>query len=72
MVAESSASRKGTFASCLQIAALQKKRFRSLQKRLQQDDALRTIYEEKMLDLVLKQLVELAPTTEDSTGVFYL
>ena len=25
-----------------------------------------------MLDLVLKQHVELAPTTEDSTGVFYL
>ena len=47
-------------------------RFRSLQKRLQQDDALQMIYEEQMLGHVVKQQVELAPTTEDSPGVFYL
>ena len=45
--------------------------FRTLQKRLQQEDALRNIYEEQMLDHVEKQQVELAPTTEKSTGVFY-
>ena len=48
------------------------RRFRTLQKRLQQDDALRAIYEEQMLDHVVKEQVELAPTTENSTGVFYL
>jgi len=32
-----------------------KSRFRTLQKRLQQDDALRTIYEEQMLDHVVKE-----------------
>jgi hypothetical protein len=48
------------------------KRFRTLQKRLQEDDALRTIYEEQMLDHVVKEQVERAPTTENSTGVFYL
>jgi hypothetical protein len=48
------------------------RRFRTLQKRLQQDDVLRTIYEEQMLDHVVKQQVELPPTTENSTGVFYL
>ena len=46
--------------------------FRTLQKRLQQDDALRTIYEEQMLDHVRKGQVVLTPTTENSTGVFYL
>jgi hypothetical protein len=30
------------------------------------------IYEEQMLDHVVKRQVELAPTTEESTGVFYL
>jgi hypothetical protein len=48
------------------------RRFRNLQKRLQQDDALRTIYEEQMLDHVVKEQVELAPTTDNSTGLFYL
>ena len=48
------------------------RRFRSLQKRLRQDDALRAIYEEQMIDHVAKQHVELAPNTEESTGVFYL
>jgi len=47
-------------------------RFRTLQKRLQHDDALRTIYEEQMLDHVMNEQVELAPTTENSSGVFYL
>jgi hypothetical protein len=47
-------------------------RFRTLQKRLQKDDDLRKIYEEQMLDHVVKEQVELAPTTENSTGVFYL
>ena len=47
------------------------RRFRTLQKRLQHD-VLRTIYEEQMLDHVRKEQVELAPTTENSTGVFYL
>jgi hypothetical protein len=47
-------------------------RFRTLQKRLQKDTTLRTIYEEQMLDHVVKEQVELAPTTENSTGVFYL
>jgi hypothetical protein len=36
------------------------------------NDALRAIYEEQMLDNVVKQHVELAPTMEESTGVFYL
>ena len=48
------------------------RRFRTLQTRLQQDDALRTICEEQMLDHVMKEQVELAPTTESLTGVFYL
>jgi hypothetical protein len=48
------------------------RRFRTLQKRLQQDNALLIIYEEQMLDHVVKQQVELAPTTENSNGVFYL
>jgi hypothetical protein len=48
------------------------RRFRTLQKRLQQDEALRTIYEEQALDNVVKEPVQLAPTTENSTGVFYL
>ena len=34
--------------------------------------ALRLIYEEQMLDYVVKQHVELAPATEETTGVFYL
>jgi hypothetical protein len=46
-------------------------RFRTLQKHLQKDDALQKIYEEQMLDHVVKEQVELAPTTENSTGVFY-
>jgi hypothetical protein len=46
--------------------------FRALQKRLQQDNVLRTIYKEQMLNHVVKEQVELAPTTEISTGVFYL
>ena len=45
-------------------------RFRTLQKRLQQDDALWIIYEDQMLDHVVKLQTELAPTTENSTGVF--
>jgi len=48
------------------------RRFHTLQKRLQQDGTLRTIYEEQILDHVMKEQVELAPTTENSTGVFYL
>jgi len=48
------------------------RRFRTLQKRVQQDDALRTIYDEQMLDHVMKELVELAPTTENLTGICYL
>ena len=47
-------------------------RFRILQKRLQQDEALRTICEEQMLDHVVKQQVELVLTKEKSTAVFYL
>jgi len=48
------------------------RKFSTLQKRLQQDDALQTIYEEQMLDHIVKEQVELAPTTESLTGVFYL
>ena len=48
------------------------RRFRTIQKQLQQDDASRIIYEEQMLHHVVKQQVELAPTVENSTGVFYL
>ena len=48
------------------------RRFRTLQKWLQQDDALWTTYEEQMLDHIVKQQVELAPTTEKSTRIFYL
>jgi len=48
------------------------RRFRALQKRLQEENALRIIYEEQMLDHVLKQQVELVSTTEESTAVFYL
>jgi hypothetical protein len=48
------------------------RRLRALQKRLQQDNALRTIYKEQMLDHLVKEQLELAPTTENSTGVFYL
>jgi hypothetical protein len=48
------------------------RRFRTLQKRLRQDGALRSIYEEHMLDHVVKQHVELAPITDDATGVFYM
>jgi hypothetical protein len=48
------------------------RRFRTLQRRLQQDDALRAIYEEQMLDHVRKQHVELTPHTEEATGMFYL
>jgi len=48
------------------------RRSRTLQKQLQQNDALRTIYEEHTLDQLVKEQVELAPTTENSTGVFYL
>jgi hypothetical protein len=47
-------------------------RFRTLQKRLQQYNALRAIYEEQMLDHVVKEQAELAPTMENSTGVFYM
>jgi hypothetical protein len=47
------------------------RKFRALQKRLQQDNALRKIYKEQISDHVVKQ-VEIAPTTENSTGVFYL
>ena len=47
-------------------------RFQTLQKRLKQDDALRAIYEEQMLDHTVKQHVELAPITEETTGIFYL
>jgi EAL domain-containing protein (putative c-di-GMP-specific phosphodiesterase class I) len=46
-------------------------RFRTLQKRLQQDDALRLIKDGQMYH-VMKQQVEHAPTAEKSTGVFYL
>ena len=48
------------------------RRFHTLQKRLQQDGTLRTIYEEQILDHVMKEQVELAPTTENLTGVCYL
>jgi len=43
----------------------EERRFRTLQKRIQQDDALRTIYKEQMLNHVVKEQVELAPTTEN-------
>ena len=46
--------------------------FRTLQKRLQQNDALWTIYEEHILDHVVKEQMELAPNTENSTGLFYV
>ena len=48
------------------------RRFRNLQKRLQQNEGLRIIYEQQMLDHVVEQQIELALTTEKSTGVFYL
>jgi len=48
------------------------RRLRDLQKRRQQDNALRTIYKEQMLDHAVKDQVELAPTTENSTVLFYL
>ena len=44
-------------------------RFQTLQKRLKQDDALRAIYEEQMLDHAVKQHVELAPVTEETTSI---
>jgi len=50
----------------------EERRYRTLQKRLHQDDAFRTIYEEQMLDHALKQQVELVPTKENSPGIFYL
>jgi len=54
------------------IRSTAERRFRALQKRLQQDNALRLIYEEQILDYVVKHHVELAPATEETTGVFYL
>jgi hypothetical protein len=45
-------------------------RFRSLQQRLRQHDALRAIYEGQMIDHVAKQHVKLAPHTEESMGGF--
>jgi len=44
--------------------------FRTLHNRIQQDDALRTISEELMLDHVMKDHVELATNTENSFRVF--
>jgi hypothetical protein len=66
------ASRRRILASCLRKAALQKAGPVPSRNDYRKDAALRTIYEKQMLDHVVKQQFELAPTTEESTGVFYL
>ena len=46
--------------------------FPTVQKRLHKDNALRTIYEKQMLGYIVKQEVELEPTTEELTVVIYV
>jgi hypothetical protein len=48
------------------------RRFQTLQKRLQKDDDFWATYEEQMLNYVVKQHVEIAPTREESNRLFYL